>query len=140
MEGTQGDAYAATHRRVAHARKPDQVAQVCREGLRNSPRSSPRSISTSIWPALAELGEAEPRWRRLTRPSSRPRRERSAHGAACRRSSLRLGKWDHAIALGKKLLDEFDAPADRLRIRYALAGAYWGAKKTTRPRPIAGDS
>jgi tetratricopeptide (TPR) repeat protein len=40
-----------------------------------------------------------------------------------------LGKWDDAIALGKKLLDEFDAPADRRRTRYALAGAYWGARK-----------
>src|SRR5205823_1594962 len=41
-----------------------------------------------------------------------------------------LGKWDDAIALAKKLLDEFDPPADRLRTRYALAAAYWGAKKT----------
>jgi tetratricopeptide (TPR) repeat protein len=40
-----------------------------------------------------------------------------------------LGRYDDAAALGRKLLDEFDAPADRLEIRYALAGALWGAKK-----------
>jgi tetratricopeptide (TPR) repeat protein len=40
-----------------------------------------------------------------------------------------LGKWEEAIAAARKMLEEFDAPADRLRIRYALAGAYWGAKK-----------
>ncbi|MBN9119867.1 MAG: tetratricopeptide repeat protein [Planctomycetes bacterium] len=41
-----------------------------------------------------------------------------------------LGKWDEAIEYGKKLADEFDAPADRARVRYAQAGAYWGAKRT----------
>ncbi|MDY3553692.1 tetratricopeptide repeat protein [Gemmata sp. JC717] len=40
-----------------------------------------------------------------------------------------LGRWDEAIRYGDALLDEFDAPADRQRIRYAQSGAYWAAKK-----------
>ncbi len=40
-----------------------------------------------------------------------------------------LGRWDEAIALCRRLLDEFDAPADRERTRYVLAGAYWGARR-----------
>src|SRR5262249_35751671 len=42
-----------------------------------------------------------------------------------------LGKYDDAIALCKKLLDEFDSSADRLRTRYELASVYGGAKKLT---------
>src|SRR5262249_8851827 len=42
-----------------------------------------------------------------------------------------LGKWDDALAFGKELFDEFKLPADRLRIRFELAGAYWGAGKAT---------
>ena len=40
-----------------------------------------------------------------------------------------LGKWDEAIEYGKKLLDEFDAPADKPRVRYAQANALWGGGK-----------
>lgn len=40
-----------------------------------------------------------------------------------------LGKWDEAIDYGKKLLEEFDAPADRTRVRHAQVQAYSGAKK-----------
>jgi tetratricopeptide (TPR) repeat protein len=42
-----------------------------------------------------------------------------------------LGRYEDAIGLCKKLLIEFDGPADRLTIRYTLAGAYSGAKKYT---------
>jgi tetratricopeptide (TPR) repeat protein len=40
-----------------------------------------------------------------------------------------LGRWDDAIEYGNKLAQEFDAPADRTRVRYAQTYAYWGAKK-----------
>jgi tetratricopeptide (TPR) repeat protein len=40
-----------------------------------------------------------------------------------------LGKWDEAIEYGKNLAEEFDTPADRPKVRYAQASAYWGAKK-----------
>ena len=38
----------------------------------------------------------------------------------------RLERWDEAIGLCKKLLGEFEASVDRIRIRYALSAAYWG--------------
>jgi len=40
-----------------------------------------------------------------------------------------VGRWDEAVVMCRKLLDEFDTPADRARVRYSLASAYWGAKK-----------
>ncbi len=40
-----------------------------------------------------------------------------------------LGRWADAIEYGKKLLDEFDTPADRAQLLRAQAGAFWGAKK-----------
>ncbi|MFO0801801.1 MAG: tetratricopeptide repeat protein [Gemmataceae bacterium] len=61
-----------------------------------------------------------------------------AQGGAADRLSLRLqkvavlqrlGRWDDAVALCKKLLAEFDETGERLRIRYSLANSYWGAKK-----------
>ncbi len=40
-----------------------------------------------------------------------------------------LARWDDAIGLCNKLLAEFPAPGDRVRIRYQLSSMLWGAKK-----------
>ena len=130
VEGTQGDAYAALIDVLRRAGKPDQVARVCREGLRNSRDIAPVYFNFHLAGALAELGEAEPALEAADKAIEQTGESDRLTVRLQKVQVLRLlGQWDHAIALGTKLLDEFDAPADRLRTRYALASAYWGAKK-----------
>lgn len=130
VEGTQGDAYAALIDVLRRAGKPEQVARVCREGLRNSREIAPVYFNFHLAGALAELGEAEAALEAADKAIEQTGESDRLTVRLQKVHVLRLlGQWDDAIALGTKLLDEFDVPADRLRTRYALAGAYWGAKK-----------
>ena len=116
----------AAQRPASRSRSCASAATGCR-----TPATSRRCyFNYHLAAALAELGDAEAALAAADKAIEQT--------AASDRLTVRLqklyvlrllGKWDDAIALGKKLLDEFDVPADRLRIRYALAGAYWGAKK-----------
>lgn len=132
---TVGDAYGALVVVLNTARKPADVARVCREALRGVEAGqlplAPHYFNYYLSGALADLGEEEAALTAADRCI-----EQTADGdrLAVRVHKVHvlcaLGKWDAAIELGKKLLDEFPAKADRANVRYALAGAYSGAKKT----------
>jgi tetratricopeptide (TPR) repeat protein len=127
---TQPAAYGALIDALWRARKPGEVAAVCREGLRAADGVAPAYFHFHLAYALAEFGDA------ADALASADRAITMAGDADRLTVRLRkvtvlkvLGRWDEAVALGRRLLDEFDAPADRERTRYALAGAYWGAKR-----------
>lgn len=128
---TQGDAYVGLIDVLWMAGKPAEVAAACREGLQNAESIAPVYFNFHLASALAELGEANAA---LAAADKAIDQTSSGDRLTVRLGKLRvlrtLGKWDEAIDLGKKLFDEFDGRSDRLRIRYALSGAYWGAGKT----------
>ena len=113
------------------AGKPDQVARVCRDGLQNAQDLAPVFFYYHLSAALAELGDADGALTAADKSLEMPGESNRLAVRLQKMYVLRLlGKFDEAIAFGKKVFDEFDAPADRLSVRYSLAGAYWGAKKS----------
>lgn len=125
---TQPAAYGALIDVLWRSRKPGEVAAACRDGLRSADGVAPAYFHFHLAYALAELGDAAEALAAADRAI--------AQGGDSDRLTVRvrkvavlkvLGRWDEAIALGRRLFDEYDGPADRLRVRYALAGAYWGA-------------
>jgi len=128
-EGTQGDAYAALIDVLRRSGKPDQVARVCREGLADGSLGE-GFFNYYLAGALAELNDAEGALAAVDKAITQSGDGNRLTVRLQKVYVLRvLGRWSDAIAAAKKLLDEFDVTADRLRIRYALAGAYWAAKK-----------
>ncbi len=134
---TIGDAYGALITVLNTAHKPADVARVCREaiqGIENPPNLplAPHYFNYYLSGALAELGEEE---KALAAADLAIQQTADGDRLTVRLHKVYvlrvLGKWGDAIELGKKLYDEFTTRADRNSIRYALAGAYWGAKKTT---------
>ncbi|QDU21152.1 tetratricopeptide repeat protein [Urbifossiella limnaea] len=127
---TQPAAYGALIDALWRARKPADVAAVCREGLRVADGVAPAYFHFHLAYALAELGDVADALAAADRAITMAG---DADRLTVRLRKLTvlkvLGRWDESIALGRRLLDEFDAPADRERTRYALAGAYWGAKR-----------
>jgi tetratricopeptide (TPR) repeat protein len=127
---SQYEAYAALIDVLWRSRKPADVATVCREGLRSADGVAPVYFDFHLCYALAELGNAAEAVttadRTITEAGDTDRLSVRLRKVAVLKV---LGRWDDAITLCKKLLDEFDAPADLTRVRYALSAAYWGAKK-----------
>jgi tetratricopeptide (TPR) repeat protein len=132
-KATMGDAYGALIDVLVAARKPAELRDVCRQGLRNAQNISPHYFNYFLAQALAELGDEKGAIDAIDKAI-----EQTATGD---RLTVRLqkvyvlrilGNWDEAIELGTKLLDEFDAITDRHRIRFALAGAYWGARQSAK--------
>lgn len=128
---TQVTAYRSLITVLRRAGKPEQVKRVCQDGLRDAQDIAPVFFNYYLAAALAELGDEQ--------GAVAAADKAIAQTADSDRLTVRLQKlyvlrllerWDDAIALGKKLFDEFESRADRINIRYALAGAYWGAKKT----------
>ncbi|HJZ54109.1 MAG TPA: tetratricopeptide repeat protein [Gemmataceae bacterium] len=127
---TEMDAYVGLIDALHRLRRPADIAAACREGLQSARWTPPVFFHFHLSLALAELGETDAALTAadkailqagdLARLDARVRKVWVLHT---------LGRDEDAVALGKKLLDEFDDPADRIRIRYALAGAYYGAKK-----------
>lgn len=125
---TQIDALSALIDVLWRARRPDKVARVCRDAMDTQTIQVFFNFHLAL--ALAEQGEAAKavdaadkcilQAGDTDRLTVRLRRHRVL---------TVLSKWDEAIEYGNKLLDEFDAPADRQRVRYAQAGTYWAAKK-----------
>ena len=128
-EGTQGDAYVALIEVLRRAGKPDQIARVCREGIGDGGLGE-GFFNYYLAGALAELGEADGALAAVEKAIAQ---SSDGNRLAVRLQKVDaqrvLGRWGDAVVTARKLMDEFDAPADRLRIRYMLAGAYWGAKK-----------
>ncbi|MFO0806956.1 MAG: tetratricopeptide repeat protein, partial [Gemmataceae bacterium] len=125
----QGEAYTQLINVLRRSRKPDRIVAVCHDGLRNT-GLFPAYFNYHLALALADLGNAD--------DAIAAADKAIAQGGAADRLSLRLqkvavlqrlGRWDDAVALCKKLLAEFDETGERLRIRYSLANSYWGAKK-----------
>jgi tetratricopeptide (TPR) repeat protein len=130
-QATIGDAYTGLIDVLRTGRKNAELKAVCIQGLQNTDGIlSPHFFNFYLAEALAHLGEEKAAIAAVDKAI-----EQTAVGDRLtvriqKITVLRvLGKWDDAIALGKRLLDEFDSPADRIDIRYALAAAYSGAKK-----------
>jgi tetratricopeptide (TPR) repeat protein len=128
---TQAHAYAELIGVLWRLRQPADVAAVCRNGLRESRwQVAPVFFHFHLALALAELGEADEALaaadKAILQAGDTDRLVVRLRKVAVLKA---LGKWDEAVRLCKKLLDEFEGPADRARIRYALSSAYWGGKK-----------
>ena len=127
---TETDAYVGLIDALRRLRRPADIVTVCRDGLQSARSTAPVFFNYHLAIALAEVGDADGAVAAadkailqagdLARLETRVRKVWVLHT---------VGRDDDAIALGKKLLEEFDSPSDRIRIRYALAGAYLGAKK-----------
>jgi len=127
---TQPAAYGALIDALWRARKPGEVAAVCREGLRAADGVAPAYFHFHLAYALAELGDAADALASADRAITMAGDSDRLTVRLRKVTVLKvLGRWDEAVALARRLLDEFDTPADRARTRYALAGAYWGARR-----------
>jgi len=127
---TEGESYVRLIDVLWKSRKPADVAAVCRDGLQRARNLLPVYFNYHLALALAELGDAD---EALAVAERAVKQGADAWRLDTRLGKVsvleRLGRWDDAVEVCRKLPDEFDAPADRLRIRYALAGALWGAKR-----------
>ena len=130
-EKSQPDAYSALIDVLWRAGKAKEVETVCNTGLaRPDLRVAPVFFNYHLARALAEQGKADDAIATADRAILQAGDTDRLTVRLRRHYVLRvLGKWDDAIDYGKKLLDEFDTPADRPKVRYAQAGANWGAKK-----------
>lgn len=128
---SQSDAYTALFQVHWLANKPDKVEELCAGVLAvEDPFRADVFFNFHRARALAELGKSAAA---LAAADSAIKQAGDADRLTVRlRRHLVLcisGQWDEAIEYGTKLADQFDAPADRTRVRHAQAAAYWGAKK-----------
>ncbi|MCE9560903.1 MAG: tetratricopeptide repeat protein [Planctomycetes bacterium] len=133
---TVSDAYGALITVLNTARKPRDVATLCQDALRriNDPMQNlplaAHYFNYYLSGALADLGDEKGAIAAadlaIQQTADGDRLTVRLHKVYVLRV---LEKWDDAIEQGKKLCDDFPTRADRNSIRYALAGAYWGAKK-----------
>ena len=126
----EAEAYAGLLNTLWRARQPGEIVRTCEEGLRTASATSPVLFHFHLASALADLGEAakalDAADKAILLATAADRlsvRSRKAYVLKA------LGRWDDAVALYRKMLDEFESPADRALIRYGLASALWGAKK-----------
>ena len=127
---TRYDSYVRLIDVLVKGRKPADVAAVCRDAIQQQ-FPLPVYFTYHLAQALADLGDAD--------EAVKLAEQAVGQGADAWRLDTRLGKvlvleklgrYDAAVELCRReVLPLFDAPADRQRIRYALAGALWGAKK-----------
>ena len=129
---TEADAYEALLGVLWRSRRPAQVKTLCLDGLQNAQSVAAVFFNYHLALAHAELGDPD---EAIAAADKAILQSGDVNRLVTRLRKVTvlnvLGKWDDAVTLCKKLLDEFDAPADQSRIRYALAGAYWGARKFT---------
>ncbi len=127
------EAYSALFDALWRRGQPGEVEAACREAL--SSRAITRAVGELLFHyhlalALAEQGHAQAALEaaeQAIRQSGDPNRlivRLRKHRVLCV-----LGRWSEAIEYGHKLLEEFDTLEERQRLRYAQAGAYWGAQK-----------
>ncbi len=131
-EKAQVGAYSALLDVLWRAGDPKEVQRVCTDGLgRFDLRIAPVFFNFHLALALAEQGQEKAAVAAADQAilqagdTDRLVVRLRRHKVLCV-----LGKWADAIDYGKKLLEEFDTPGDRPKVRYAQAGAYWGAKKS----------
>lgn len=110
-------------------RKPAEIATVCRDALRSS-RLDPMFFNYHLAQALANLGKADEAIVTANRAIAQAGETGRLDAQVGKLRVLHtLGRHADAIAQGRKLLDTVTTPADRNRVRYVLAGAYYSAKK-----------
>ena len=127
---SQVEAYSALIDVLWFAGKPAEVETVCRDGL-DAPgvQIAPVFFNYHLARALAEQGKAIAAIAAADKAIQQAGTERLAVRLRKHQVQQILGQWTDAIEYGKKLSEEFDSPTDRPKVRYAQAGAYWGAKK-----------
>jgi tetratricopeptide (TPR) repeat protein len=127
---TKADAYLGWIDVLRMAGKPAQLAEACRRGLLEVDAIAPFFFNYYLSEALAELGKADEAIataeKAIQETGHSDRLNVKLHKAVVLRI---LGKYDEAIELTNKLLDEFPAAGDRLQTRYCLATTYWLAGK-----------
>ena len=130
--GAQAEAYDQLIAVLRRSRKHKEIVGVCRDALRENVSVIPVGFNFHLAHALAELGEVD---EALAAADKAILQAGDANRLVTRLQKVAVlgivGRRDEAVVLCRKLLDEFDTPADRARIRYSLASAYWGAKKYT---------
>ena len=124
----QADAYTQLIHVLDRSRKSTELEAVCREGLRN-PMLFAGYFNSHLASALADQGKAEEAIATADKAIVQSGGADRLGSRLLKVSVLnKLAKWDEAIALGKKLLGEFNDEPDRIRIKYSLATSYSGAK------------
>ncbi|MBX9624456.1 MAG: tetratricopeptide repeat protein, partial [Gemmataceae bacterium] len=109
-------------------RRPAEIAEVCRDGLRNPPDIGPVYFHYYLAQALAELGEADEALAAADKAIAQAGdTDRPATQLGKVRALTALGRHDAAVSLNRRVLAEADTPADRARARSALATALWAA-------------
>lgn len=128
---TIGEVYQSLFNVLLMARKPADVEALCREAIGNPEVPLTEAFLNYYYSlALAEQGKAEAALRAADRAIQNVGDVDRLTVRLRKHSVLRtLGKWDEAVEFGKKLLDEFDSPTDKPRVRYAQATALWGGGK-----------
>ncbi len=127
---TEAEAYSGLIRVLWLARKPAEVAAVCRAGARAAEFTSRVLFDFHLALALAETGDADAA---LAAADAAIRAAGANDGLAVRlrkATVLRVvGRTGESVALCRDALANCDTPADRTRARYALAGALWADGK-----------
>ncbi len=127
---TETDAYVGLIDALRRLRRPADIAAVCREGLQNSRSTAPVFFNYHLCIALAELGDEDGAIaaadKAILQSGDRARLETRLRKVWVLHT---VGRTDEAIALAKKLFEDFHTPAERIRIHHGLAGAYYAAKK-----------
>ncbi len=128
---TVGEIYQALFNVLWLANKPADIETICQSAIGNPDVPLAEAFLNFHYAlALAEQGKAEAALRAAERAIQNVGDADRLTVRLRKHTVLRaLGKWDDAIEYGKKLLDEFDAPADKPRVRYAQAQALWGGGK-----------
>lgn len=128
---TVGEIYQALFNVLWLANKPADVEGLCASAIGNPDvLLSETFLNYHYALALAQQGKAEAAIRAADKAVLQVGDVDRLTVRLRKHSVLRtLGKWDEAIEFGKKLLDEFDSPTDKPRVRYAQATALWGGGK-----------
>jgi tetratricopeptide (TPR) repeat protein len=126
---TVGEAYTGLIDVLWKARKPAAVAEVCRDAIRAGDLG-PWFFQYHLAGAAAELGDAD---EALAAADKAVAAALPANRLAAQLRKVYVlsttDRADDAVALCRTLLDGAANAADRARVRYALAGALWAAKK-----------
>lgn len=124
----QADALSALVDVLWRGRRPSEVERVCLAAMDAQPIQVFFNFHLAL--ALAEQGKGDRALEAADRCILQAGdTDRLTVRLRKHRVLSTLGRWDEAIKYGAALLDEFDAPADRQRVRYAQSGTYWAAKK-----------
>lgn len=125
-DAARPEAYARLIDVLRRLRKPAEVAAVCREGLRDAPTVAPAFFYYHLAGALADLDDGDGARAAADKAVAlATEADRLAVRVLKVRVLTAVGPPAEAVGLCRKLLTEFDAPADRDRLRYVLAGALW---------------